>query len=326
MVKRIQFSATGGPDVLEYRDFTPKDPGEGEVQVENKAIGVNFIDTYLRSGLYPVQLPSGLGTEAAGIITKVGPGVAGLKPGDRVVYAQSPLGAYSEVHNVPDKNIAVLPNAISFEQAAASFLKGLTVYYLLHQTYKIKPNEIFLFHAAAGGVGRIACQWAKALGAKMIGTVGSAQKAALAKEAGAWEIINYSEENVPERVSALTDGKKLGVVYDSVGKDTWELSLDCLHRRGLMVSFGNSSGAVTGVNLAILNQKGSLYVTRPSLNGYITNREELKLASNELFSMIASGAIKIDVPERQKFPLAEAQRAHEALEARETKGSSLLIP
>ncbi|TCL05722.1 quinone oxidoreductase [Sodalis ligni] len=326
MVKRIQFSATGGPDVLEYTDFTPKDPGQGEVQVENKAIGINFIDTYMRSGLYPAQLPSGLGTEGAGIITKVGAGVTGLHAGDRVVYAQGPLGAYSEIHNVPDKNIAVLPNAITFEQAAASFLKGLTVYYLLHQTYAVKPNEIFLFHAAAGGVGRIACQWAKALGAKMIGTVGSAQKAALAREAGAWEIINYREENVPERVAALTHGEKVNVVYDSVGKDTWEISLDCLRRRGLMVSFGNSSGPVSGVNLAILNQKGSLYVTRPSLNGYITNREELKLASNELFSMIASGAIKIDVPERQKFPLAEAQRAHRALEGRETNGSSLLIP
>ena len=326
MAKRIQFSATGGPEVLQYVDFTPKDPDEGEVQVENKAIGINFIDTYVRSGLYPAPLPSGLGTEAAGVITKVGAGVTGLKPGDRVVYAQSTLGAYSEVHNVSAWKIALLPNAISFEQAAASFLKGLTVFYLLRQTYEIKPNEIFLFHAAAGGVGRIACQWAKALGAKMIGTVGSAEKAALAKEAGAWEIINYREENVAERVAALTGGKKVSVVYDSVGKSTWEASLDCLHRRGLMVSFGNSSGPVTGVNLAILNQKGSLYVTRPSLQGYVTNRDELKLASDELFSMIASGAIKIDVPEQQKFPLAEAKRAHMALEGRETNGSSLLIP
>ncbi len=327
MAKRIQFSANGGPEVLQYVDFIPADPAQGEVQVANKAIGINYIDTYVRSGLYPTPAkPSGLGTEAAGFITKVGPGVTSLKPGDRVVYAQSPLGAYSDAHNVPQKNIAVLPDAISFEQAAASFLKGLTVYYLLRQTYEIKPNEIFLFHAAAGGVGRIACQWAKALGAKMIGTVGSAEKAALAKEAGAWEIINYREENVPERVAALTSGKKVSVVYDSVGKSTWEASLDSLHRRGLMVSFGNSSGPVTGVNLAILNQKGSLYVTRPSLNGYVTNQEELTLASNELFSMIASGAINIDVPEKQKFPLAEAQRAHQALESRETNGSSLLIP
>lgn len=327
MAKRIQFTANGGPEVLQYQDFTPAEPAAGEVQVTNKAIGINYIDTYVRSGLYPThKLPSGLGTEAAGIIAKVGAGVSGLKVGDRVVYAQSPLGAYSEVHNVPEKNIAVLPDAISFEQAAASFLKGLTVFYLLRQTYEIKPNEIFLFHAAAGGVGRIACQWAKALGAKMIGTVGSAEKAAMAKEAGAWETINYREENVPQRISELTEGKLVSVVYDSVGKSTWEASLDSLRRRGLMVSFGNSSGPVTGVNLALLNQKGSLYVTRPSLNGYITNRDELKFAGNELFSMIASGAIKITVPEQQKYRLGDAQKAHQALEARQTNGSSLLIP
>lgn len=327
MAKRIQFSANGGPEVLKYVDFSPADPLADEVQVANKAIGINYIDTYVRSGLYPTAArPSGLGTEAAGVILKVGSGVSGLKAGDRVVYAQSPLGAYSDIHNVPEKNIALLPDAISFEQAAASFLKGLTVYYLLRQTYEIKPNEIFLFHAAAGGVGRIACQWAKALGAKMIGTVGSAEKAALAKDAGAWETINYLEENVPERVAALTGGEKVSVVYDSVGKSTWEISLDCLRRRGLMVSFGNSSGPVTGVNLAILNQKGSLYATRPSLNGYVTNREELALASNELFSMIASGAIDLTVAKNQIFPLAQAQRAHQALESRATTGSSLLIP
>ncbi|TCV92489.1 quinone oxidoreductase [Biostraticola tofi] len=327
MAKRIQFSAHGGPEVLQYQDFTPQDPADGEVQVENQAIGINFIDTYVRSGLYaPPSLPSGLGTEAAGIIVKTGSGVKGLKMGDRVVYAQSALGAYSQIHNVLQDKVALLPDAISFEQAAASFLKGLTVYYLLRQTYEIRPNEIFLFHAAAGGVGRIACQWAKALGAKMIGTVGTAEKAELARQAGAWETINYREENVPERVAALTGGKKVSVVYDSVGKSTWEASLDSLHRRGLMVSFGNSSGPVTGVNLGILNLKGSLFVTRPALNGYVTNREELALASNELFSMIASGAIKIDVPASQKFPLAEATRAHQALESRQTQGSLLLIP
>jgi len=201
-----------------------------------------------------------------------------------VVYAQSGLGAYSSVHNVPADKAAKLPDAISFEQAAASFLKGLTVYYLLRKTYDIKANEVFLFHAAAGGVGLIACQWAKALGAKLIGTVGSAQKADRAKKAGAWQTINYREENLVDRVKEITGGKKVAVVYDSVGKDTWEASLDCLQRQGLMVSFGNSSGPVTGVNLGILNQKGSLYVTRPSLNGYVTTREELEEASNELFS------------------------------------------
>ncbi|MFE4112302.1 quinone oxidoreductase [Kosakonia sp. YIM B13611] len=327
MATRIEFQKHGGPEVLKAVEFTPAAPAENEVQVENKAIGINYIDTYIRSGLYPPPaLPSGLGTEAAGVVSKVGSGVTQVKVGDRVVYAQSGLGAYSSVHNVLADKVAVLPNAISFEQAAASFLKGLTVFYLLRKTYEIKPDEMFLFHAAAGGVGLIACQWAKALGAKLIGTVGSAQKAQRALQAGAWQVINYSEENVVERVKELTGGKKVAVVYDSVGKDTWETSLDCLRRRGLMVSFGNSSGPVTGVNLGILNQKGSLYATRPSLNGYVTNREELQEASNELFSLIASGVIKVDVADSQKFALKDAQQAHEALESRATQGSSLLIP
>ncbi|MDS7761720.1 quinone oxidoreductase [Klebsiella michiganensis] len=327
MATRIEFHQHGGPDVLQALEFTPKDPAEHEIQVENKAIGINYIDTYIRSGLYPPpSLPSGLGTEAAGVVSKVGSGVKHIKAGDRVVYAQSALGAYSTVHNVPADKAAILPDAISFEQAAASFLKGLTVYYLLRKTYEIKAGEPFLFHAAAGGVGLIACQWAKALGAKLIGTVGSAQKAERAKQAGAWQIINYREENIVERLKEITDGKKVHVDYDSVGKDTWEASLDCLQRRGLMVSFGNSSGPVTGVNLGILNQKGSLYVTRPSLQGYITTREELTEASNELFSLIASGVIKVDVAESQKYALTDARRAHEVLESRATQGSSLLLP
>ncbi|WP_154914512.1 quinone oxidoreductase [Klebsiella michiganensis] len=327
MATRIEFHQHGGPDVLQALEFTPKDPAEHEIQVENKAIGINYIDTYIRSGLYPPpSLPSGLGTEAAGVVSKVGSGVKHIKAGDRVVYAQSALGAYSTVHNVPADKAAILPDAISFEQAAASFLKGLTVYYLLRKTYEIKAGEPFLFHAAAGGVGLIACQWAKALGAKLIGTVGSAQKAERAKQAGARQIINYREENIVERLKEITDGKKVHVVYDSVGKDTWEASLDCLQRRGLMVSFGNSSGPVTGVNLGILNQKGSLYVTRPSLQGYITTREELTEASNELFSLIASGVIKVDVAESQKYALTDARRAHEVLESRATQGSSLLLP
>lgn len=327
MATRIEFHQHGGPEVLKPAEFTPTDPKENEIQVENKAIGINYIDTYIRSGLYPPPaLPSGLGTEAAGVVSKVGSGVKHIKAGDRVVYAQSALGAYSTVHNVPADKAAILPSAISYEQAAASFLKGLTVFYLLRKTHEIKPNEPFLFHAAAGGVGLIACQWAKALGAQLIGTVGSAQKAQRALQAGAWQVINYREENLVERVKEITHGKKLRVVYDSVGKDTWEASLDCLQRRGLMVSFGNSSGAVTGVNLGILNQKGSLYVTRPSLQGYITNREELAEASNELFSLIASGVIKVDVADAQKHPLKDAQRAHQILESRATEGSSLLIP
>ncbi|WBW61133.1 quinone oxidoreductase [Klebsiella electrica] len=327
MAIRIEFKQHGGPDVLKAVEFTPADPQENEIQVENKAIGINYIDTYIRSGLYPPpSLPSGLGTEAAGVVTKVGRSVQHIKAGDRVVYAQSALGAYSSVHNVVADKAALLPDAISFEQAAASFLKGLTVYYLLRKTYEIKPGEAFLFHAAAGGVGLIACQWAKALGAKLIGTVGSAQKAQRAKQAGAWQVINYREENIVERLKEITEGKKVHVVYDSVGKDTWEASLDCLQRRGLMVSFGNSSGPVTGVNLGILNQKGSLYVTRPSLQGYITNRQELAEASSELFSLIASGAINVDVADSQKYALTDARRAHEVLESRATEGSSLLLP
>jgi len=327
MATRIEFHKHGGPEVLRAVEFTPAAPGEQEIQVENKAIGINYIDTYIRGGLYPPPaLPSGLGTEAAGVVVKVGSSVKHIKEGDRVVYAQSALGAYSSVHNVPADKAAILPDAISFEQAAASFLKGLTVFYLLRKTYEIKPDEQFLFHAAAGGVGLIACQWAKALGAKLIGTVGNAQKAQRALQAGAWQVINYREESIVERVKEITGGKKVRVVYDSVGKDTWEASLDCLQRRGLMVSFGNASGPVTGVNLGILNQKGSLFATRPSLQGYITNHDELVEASNELFSLIASGVIKVDVAEAQRYPLSDAQRAHEVLESRATQGSSLLIP
>lgn len=326
MAKRIQISRHGGPEVMQVVDVDVPQPAAGEVLVENKAIGINYIDTYVRSGLYPASLPSGLGTEAAGVVKSVGEGVTAVKPGDRVVYAQSTLGAYSEFHVVHVDKLSILPDAISYEQAAAFFLKGLTVHYLLRQTYVVQPDEIFLFQAAAGGVGLIACQWAKALGAHLIGTVGSAEKAIRAKEAGAWETINYREENIAQRVSELTHGKKVRVVYDSVGKDTWEPSLDCLQRRGLMVSFGNSSGPVSGVNLGVLNQKGSLYVTRPSLNGYITTRDALTHASNELFSLIASGAIKVDVPEQQKFALKDAQQAHKAVESRATQGSSLLIP
>ncbi|MDX6912529.1 quinone oxidoreductase [Hafnia paralvei] len=327
MAKRIQFSAHGGPEVLEYVDFDPKEPAAGEVQISNKAIGINYIDTYIRGGLYPVsQFPSGLGTEASGVVTKVGAGVTSIEVGDRVVYAQSALGAYSSVHNVPAEKVALLPNAISFEQGAASFLKGLTVHYLLRQTYEIKAGEIVLFHAAAGGVGQIACQWAKALGAKLIGTVGSDAKAERAKQAGAWATINYQTEDIAQRVAELTQGEKVNVVYDSVGKSTWLASLDSLKKRGLMVSFGNASGPVTGVDLGILNQKGSLYVTRPSLNGYINNHQDLLSASHELFSMIASGAISVDVPDTQKFALSDARKAHEVLQSRGTQGSSLLIP
>ncbi|AFP85774.1 Zn-dependent oxidoreductase, NADPH:quinone reductase [secondary endosymbiont of Heteropsylla cubana] len=326
MTKRIQFREYGGPEVMECIDFMILNPSWGEVQIENKAIGVNYIDIYTRKGLYSTNLPSGLGTEAAGVVKKVGPGVDFFFPGDRVVYAQAPLGAYSSIHNVPANKLVHLPNTISFQEAAAVFLKGLTVFYLLYQTYKVKPNEVFLFHAAAGGVGYIACQWSKLLEAKMIATVGSESKATLAKEAGAWETINYRKEDVFERVLNLTNGSKVNVVYDSVGQKTWESSLDCLSPRGLMVSFGNSSGPVTGVNLSILNEKGSLFVTRPSINSYISNYASLKYAADKLFSMIAKGLIKVDVPKEQIFPLSSVKQAHQALEARKTSKSLLLIP
>ncbi|MGJ7384171.1 NADPH:quinone reductase, partial [Morganella morganii] len=261
-----------------------------------------------------------------GVVVKTGANVKHIKVGDRVVYGQSPLGAYSEIHNVPEEKLAILPDGISFETAAACFMKGLTAFYLLRKTYEVKAGEVFLFHAAAGGVGQIACQWAKALGAKMIGTVGSDEKAQKAKAAGAWETINYNKEDIVERVLALTDGEKVGVVYDSVGKDTWLPSLDCLKRRGLMVSYGNASGPVTGVDLGILNKKGSLYVTRPSVFGYITNREELNEASKAIFDLILSGKLTISIPADQVYPLKDAALAHKRLEGRATTGSSILIP
>lgn len=328
MTKRIQFSQNGGPEVLQWSDFPLNDPAPDEVQIENKAIGVNFIDTYFRSGLYPAPngFPCGLGTEAAGVVVRTGSAVTDFKVGDRVVYACAQLGAYSEMHNVVAEKVAHLPDNISFKDAAAVFLKGLTVYYLFEQTYKIKAGETILFHAAAGGVGLIACQWAKARGVNLIGTVGSTEKAALAKKNGALATINYREEDIAQRVSELTQGKKVSVVYDSVGKDTWEASLDCLQPRGLLVSFGNASGPISKIDLGILNQKGSLYVTRPSLYSYISTREQLDQASQTLFSLIARGAISVDVPENQQFALRDAALAHQALESRQTQGSCLLIP
>ena len=327
MAKRIEFSNYGEPDVLNYVDFSPARPKPNEVLIQNKAIGVNYIDTYYRTGLYPAsQLPSSLGSEAAGIVAEAGSEVTDFQVGDRVAYAQASLGAYSEYHHIDAEKVVKLPDDISFEQAAACLMKGLTVYYLLHMTYQVKPGETILFHAAAGGVGLIACQWAKALGVNLIGTVGSEEKAQQAKKAGAWATINYREQNIVEQVLELTQGKKVNVVYDSVGKDTWEASLDSLAIRGLMVSFGNASGPVTGVDIGILNKKGCLYVTRPSIFGYITSKAILEKAANELFSLISRGAIQINIREEQIFRLADAKQAHSLLESRKTQGSSILIP
>lgn len=325
MAKRVQFAKTGGPEVLEIVDYTPAEPGPNEVRVRNRAIGLNFIDTYYRSGLYPApSMPSGVGTEGAGEVEAVGSAVTNVKVGDRVGYATGPLGAYSEQHVLPAASVVKLPDAITFEQAAAVMLKGLTVQYLLRQTYNVQLGQTILWHAAAGGVGLIACQWAKAIGAHLIGTVSSAAKAELAKSHGAWETIDYSHENVVERVLALTDGKKCPVVYDSVGKDTWLTSLDCAAPRGLVVSFGNASGAVDGVNLGILSQKGSLYVTRPTLFGYASTPERLQAMADDLFGMITSGKVKVEI--NQRFALAEAAKAQTELAARRTTGSTILLP
>lgn len=325
MAKRIQFSTIGGPQVLEYVDFEPAEPGPQQVRVRNKAIGLNFIETYFRSGLYPVaSFPSGLGNEGAGIVDAVGSEVTRFKVGDRVAYGTGPLGSYSDLHTLPEASLVHLPEAVSFEQAAAVMLKGLTVQYLLRQTYAVKAGETILFHAAAGGVGSLACQWASALGAKVIGTVSSAEKAAHAKAQGAWEVVNYSNEDVAKRVLELTDGQKCPVVYDGVGQDTWTTSLDCVAPRGLLVSFGNASGPVAGVNLGILAQKGSLYVTRPTLGSYANTPQNLQSMADELFGMLASGKLKVD--NIQQYALKDAGKAHIELSSRRTTGSSILLP
>ncbi len=325
MAKRIQFATHGGPEVLDYVDYSPAEPGPYEVRIQNQAVGLNFIDTYYRSGLYsPPSLPSSLGTEGAGVVEAVGSAVTHWHVGDRVAYATGPLGAYSELHVLPAEKLVKLPDSISFEQAASVMLKGLTVQYLLRQTYPLKGGETILFHAAAGGVGSLACQWAKALGVKLIGTVGSPAKAERAIALGAWATIDYSRENVVERVLELTGGQKCPVVYDSVGKDTWEISLDCVAPRGLLVSFGNASGPVSGVNLGILAQKGSLFVTRPTLAGYADSPARLQAMADELFAMIGSGKLQLEI--NQRFALSEAAEAHRALAGRQTSGSSILLP
>jgi len=321
MPKAIRIDQHGGPEVLKFVDVDVAAPGPDEVTVRQHAIGLNYIDIYYRTGLYPSPLPHGLGFEGAGVVEAVGSSVKRLKVGDRVAYGQSPIGAYAEVRNVPQHQLVTLPSWISFEQAAASMLKGLTVQYLMRQTYRLQGDETILFHAAAGGVGLFACQWARALGVKLIGTVSSPEKAKLAREHGAWETIDYSHENVAERVLALTGGKKVPVVYDGVGKDTWEASLDSVQPRGLVVSFGNASGPVTGVNLGILAQKGSIYVTRPTLATHVATVEKLQAAADELFGLIKSKDIVVQID--QRFPLSQAKEAHQALESRKTTGSTI---
>ena len=320
----IRLHAHGGPEVMKFEEVDVPAPGKDEVTIAQEAIGINFIDIYFRTGLYPTPMPSGLGFEGAGVVAAVGSGVTHVAVGDRVAYGQGPLGAYATARTMPALQVVKLPDAISFEQGAAMMLKGLTVQYLFRQTYRLQGDETILFHAAAGGVGLIACQWARALGVKLIGTVSSPAKAALAKSHGAWETIDYGKENIVERVKELTDGKKVPVVYDGVGKDTWEASLDCLQPRGLMVSYGNASGPVSGVNLGILASKGSLYVTRPTLGTHVATRDRLEAATRELFDAVTSKQIKFEV--ERTYRLADVAKAHEDLSGRKTTGSLVLLP
>ena len=323
MPKAVRYHKQGGPEVLQVDEVAVGEPGSGQVRVRHTAIGVNFVDTYQRSGLYPMQLPAVAGNEGAGVIDAVGPGVKDLKKGDRVAYTGLP-GSYCELRVVPADRMVKIPKGISDEQAASMMLKGMTVHYLIHSTYKVKKGDTVLWHAAAGGVGLIACQWLKKLGVTTIGTVGSEEKAALARAHGCKHVINYSSENFVERVKEITKGRRLPVVYDAVGKTTWEGSLDCLQPRGLMVSFGNASGPVAPQNLGILASKGSLYVTRPTLATYIAARADLVKRSSELFSVVKSGKVKIETT--KKYRLADAAQAHRDLEGRMTTGSVVLIP
>ena len=324
MVKAIRIHEHGGPDKLKWESVEVGAPGAGQVRIKHRAIGLNYIDTYQRSGLYKLpSLPATLGMEGAGEVTAIGEGVSEFKVGDRVAYA-NPMGSYSEERIAPVERMVKLPEAIPYETAAAMMLQGMTVRYLLRQTYKVGPGTTLLFHAAAGGVGLIACQWAKYLGATLIGTAGSPEKCELAKKAGAAHVINYQTENFVERVKEITGGKGCDVVYDSIGKDTFPASLDCLKPMGLFVSFGNASGPITGFDLGLLAAKGSLFVTRPTLFTYTANRADLIANANDLFDVVAKGAVKINV--NQSYALKDAAQAHMDLEARKTTGSTILKP
>lgn len=323
----IRFSAHGGPEVLRWETVELPDPGPGELRIRHQAIGVNFIDTYHRTGLYPVALPSGLGQEGAGVVEAVGPRVTEFRPGDRVAYcggALSPVGAYSEVRNFPAERAVRLPDDISFETAAAVMLKGLTAQFLVRRTHRVQPGDTVLIHAAAGGVGLLLVQWAKQLGATVIATAGNDEKAELVRAHGADHVIVYTRENFTERTRALTNGCGVDVVYDSVGRATFLGSLDSLRPLGLMVSFGNASGKVEPFDIGLLAQKGSLFLTRPMLFTYIARREDLLAMAEELFAAIRQGWL--DVKIGQRFPLSQAAEAHRALESRRTIGATLLLP
>jgi NADPH:quinone reductase len=325
MAGMVRVRETGGPEVMRFEDVDVGEPGPGQVRLRQTAVGLNFIDVYFRTGLYPAPaLPFTPGMEGAGVVEAVGPGVTEVKVGERVAYAAPPLGAYAETRLMQADRLVPLPDDISDQQAAAMMLKGMTAHYLLRRTFPVQPGQTILFHAAAGGVGLIACQWARHLGARVIGTVGSAAKAELARSHGCDFPIRYDHEDVVGRVRELTDGKGVPVVYDSVGKSTFEQSLDCLAPLGMMVTFGQSSGAIPPVNLGILSQKGSLYITRPTLVTYTAKREDLLRAASELFDVVRRGAVRIEI--NQTFALRDAVDAHRALEGRQTTGSTLLLP
>ncbi|HWH73249.1 MAG TPA: quinone oxidoreductase [Methylibium sp.] len=327
MPRAIQITEFGGPERLQLAEVSVGEPGPGEIRIRHQACGLNFIDVYQRTGLYPLPLPATLGMEAAGIVEAVGPGVSHLAPGDRAAYASQPPGAYSEVRVMPARCVVRLPESIAFDTAAAMMLKGLTVQYLLKKTLPaggLQPGDFILFHAAAGGVGLIACQWARALGLQLIGTAGSDEKCALAAAHGAAHTINYRREDFVARVKDITGGRGVKAVYDSVGLDTFEKSLDCLAPFGLIANYGNASGKAPPIELGTLAAKGSLYVTRPTLFTHLATREGTQAMADDLFAVVTSGQVKIRID--QRYPLAEAAQAHRDLEARKTTGSSVLLP
>ncbi len=324
MPKAIRIHETGGPEVLRFEDVDPGAPGPGQARVRHTAIGVNFVDTYHRTGLYKLPLPSGLGVEGAGVVEAVGPGVTHVKAGDRVAYAGGPPGGYAEARVIPADRLVKLPRGIDDRQAAAMMLKGLTVWALLRRVHKVQKGETVLFHAAAGGVGLIALQWLKALGATVIGTVGSDEKAELARSHGCDHVVVYTREDFAKRVREITGGAGVPVVYDSVGKATFEGSLDSLAPFGLMVTFGNASGPVAPFDVSVLATKGSLFLTRPTVNTYTAKREDLESGARELFRLVSGGKLKVEV--RGTYPLAEAAQAHRDLQGRKTTGSVILLP
>jgi NADPH2:quinone reductase len=325
MPKAIRIHEYGGPEVLRWEEAEVGEPGPGQLRVRHAAVGLNYIDVYHRTGLYPLpSLPWTLGMEGAGKVEAVGEGVTEFKVGDRVAYASPPVGAYAEVRLMPADRVVALPDAIDDQTAAAMMLQGMTAQYLLRRTYRVQPGDTILLHAAAGGVGLIASQWARHLGATVIGTVGSDEKAELARAHGCHHVIVYSRENFTQRVREITDGQGVAAVYDSVGQATFMNSLDCLRRLGMMVSFGNASGPVPPFDPGILAAKGSLFLTRPSLMAYTAERADLLASAADLFEVVASGAVKIEV--HQTYPLAETAQAHRDLEARKTTGSTVLLP